>query len=102
MKKLLLALTIIILVLTTAIIKNTTKKIEDKIFAYKESVRLLKSDLENILLEYDYLSSAEKLLEYQSLYFEDQLIQKKIEDIKIYNVSENVNKLEDYKITKEK
>ena len=46
MKKLLLTLTIIILVLTTAIIKNTTKKIEDKIFAYKESVRLLKSDLE--------------------------------------------------------
>ena len=102
MKRLLLALTIIILVLTTAIIKNTTKKIEDKIFAYKESVRLLKSDLENIQLEYDYLSSAEKLLEYQSLYFEDQLVQKKIEDIKIYNISENVNKLEDYKITKEK
>ena len=102
MKKLSLILTIIILVLTTAIIKNTTKKIEDKIFAYKESVRLLKSDLENIQLEYDYLSSAEKLLEYQSLYFEDQLVQKKIEDIKIYNISENVNKLEDYKITKEK
>ena len=102
MKKLLLALTIIILVLTTAIIKNTTKKIEDKIFAYKESVRLLKSDLENIQLEYDYISSAEKLLEYQSLYFEDQLVQKQIEDIKIYNISDNVNKLEDYKITKEK
>ena len=93
-------MTIIILVLTTAIIKNTTKKIEDKIFAYKESVRLLKSDLENIQLEYDYLSSAEKLLEYQSLYFEDQLVQKKIENIKIYNISENGNKLEDYKISK--
>ena len=102
MKKLLLASTIIILVLTTAIIKNTTKKIEDKIFAYKESVRLLKSDLENIQLEYDYLSSAEKLLEYQSLYFEDQLVQKKIDDIKIYNISDNLNKLEDYKITKAK
>ena len=102
MKKLLLALTIIILVLTTAIIKNTTKKIEDIIFAYKESVRLLKSDLENIQLEYDYLSSAEKLLEYQSLYFEDQLVQKKIDDIKIYNISDNLNKLEDYKITKAK
>ena len=100
MKKLFLAFTIIILVLTTAIIKNTTKKIEDKIFAYKESVRILKSDLENIQLEYDYLSSAEKLLEYQSLYFEDQLVQKKIEDIKLYNISENLNKLEYYKITK--
>ena len=102
MKKLFLTFTIIILVLTTAIIKNTTKKIEDEIFVYKENVRVLKSDLENIQLEYDYLSSAEKLLEYQSLYFEDQLVQKKIEDIKIYNISENVNKLEHYKITNEK
>ena len=102
MKKLFLAFAIMVLVLTTAIIKNTTKKIEDQIFAYKESVRVLKSDLENIQLEYDYLSSAEKLLEYQSLYFEDQLVQKKIEDIKIYNISENANKLEHYKITKEK
>ncbi len=102
MKKLFLAFAIMVLVLTTAIIKNTTKKIEDQIFAYKESVRVLKSDLENIQLEYDYLSSAEKLLEYQSLYFEDQLVQKKIEDVKIYNISENLNKLEDFKITKEK
>ena len=102
MKKIVLVSVIFSLILFTAIIKNTTKKIEDKIFAYKESVRLLKSDLENIQLEYNYLSSAEKLLEYQSLYFEDQLVQKKIEDIKIYNILKNVNKLEDYKISKEK
>ena len=100
MKKIFLTFTIIILVSITAIIKNTTKKIEDQIFAYKENVRVLKSDLENIQLEYDYLSSAEKLLEYQYLYFEDQLVQKKIEDIKLFNISENLNKLEDFKITK--
>jgi len=102
LKKLFLTSAIIILVTITAIIKNTTKKIEDLIFAYKENVRVLKSDLENIQLEYDYLSSAEKLLEYQSLYFEDQLVQKKIEDIKLYNISKNLNKFEDFKITKEK
>tara|TARA_B100000575_G_scaffold242803_1_gene206288 strand:+ start:267 stop:575 length:309 start_codon:yes stop_codon:yes gene_type:complete len=102
LKKLFLAFTIIALVSTTAIIKNTTKNIEDQIFAYKESVRVLKSDLENIQLEYDYLSSAEKLLEYQSLYFDDQLVQKKIEDIKLYNISKDSNKFENYKITKEK
>jgi hypothetical protein len=102
LKKLFLIFTVIILVSITAIIKNTTKKIEDEIFVYTESVRVLKSDLENIQLEYDYLSSAEKLLKYQSLYFEDQLVQKRIEDIKLYNILENSNKLEDYKITKEK
>ena len=34
-------------------------------------------------LEFDYLSSAEKLLEYQKLYFEEQLVKKNIKEIKI-------------------
>ena len=45
----------------------------------------MSSEFEKIKLEHDYLSSSEKLLEYQSLYFEDDLIQKKIQNIKIYN-----------------
>ena len=98
MKKFALAAMIFILVLSTAIIKNTTKKIEDQIFTAKENIRVLKSEFENISLEYDYLSSAEKLLDYQSLYFEDDLIQKNIEDIKIYNVLDNTKKIEDLKI----
>tara|TARA_B110000003_G_C16423816_1_gene447304 strand:+ start:40 stop:345 length:306 start_codon:yes stop_codon:yes gene_type:complete len=97
-KKFALAAMIFILVLSTAIIKNTTKKIEDQIFTAKENIRVLKSEFENISLEYDYLSSAEKLLDYQSLYFEDDLIQKNIEDIKIYNVLDNTKKIEDLKI----
>ena len=98
MKKFALAAMIFILVLSTAIIKNTTKKIEDQIFTTKENIRVLKSEFENISLEYDYLSSAEKLLNYQSLYFEDDLIQKNIEDIKIYNVLDSTKKIEDFKI----
>ena len=98
MKKFALAAMIFILVLSTAIVKNKTKKIEDQIFTTKENIRVLKSEFENISLEYDYLSSAEKLLNYQSLYFEDDLIQKNIEDIKIYNVLDNTKKIEDFKI----
>ena len=89
------------LVLSTAIIKNTTKQIEDEIFTLKENIRVLKSDFENVSLEYDYLSSAEKLLEYQSLYFEDDLIQKNINDIKIYKISDDINKIQNFKIIKE-
>ena len=100
MKKIFLAVVIFALVLTTAIIKNTTKKIEDQIFTVKENLRVLNSEFANILLEHDYLSSAEKLLEYQSLYFEDQLIQKKIDEIKVYNTSKNLEKIEDFKIIK--
>ena len=101
MKKFALALVIFFLILSTAIIKNTTKQIEDEIFTVKEGIRVLKSDFENISLEYDYLSSAEKLLEYQSLYFEDELIQKNINNIKIYNISDDIKKIQNFKIIKE-
>ena len=101
MKKFGLAVIIFLLVLSTAIIKNTTKQIEDEIFIVKENIRILKSEFENVSLEYDYLSSADKLLEYQSLYFEDDLIQKNIKDIKIYNISKNLKKIQDFKIIKE-
>ena len=101
MKKFSLAAIILILILSTAIIKNTTKEIEDELFTVKENIRVLKSEFENISLEYDYLSSAEKLLEYQSLYFEDELIQKDIKDIKIFNILNNTKKIKDFKIIKE-
>ena len=101
MKKFVLAAVILFLVLSTAVIKNTTKQIEDELFIAKEKIRVLKSEFENISLEYDYLSSAEKLLEYQSLYFEDELIQKDIKDIKIFNILNNSKKIKDFKIIKE-
>ena len=101
MKKFGLIAVILFLVLSTAVIKNTTKQIEDELFTAKENIRVLKSEFENISLEYDYLSSAEKLLEYQSLYFEDELIQKDIKDIKIFNILNSTKKIKDFKIIKE-
>ena len=101
MKKFALAVLIFFLVLSTAIIKNTTKQIEDEIFTVKENIRILKTEFENVSLEYDYLSSAERLLEYQSKYFEDELIQKNINDLKIYNISDDLNKIQNFKIIRE-
>ena len=101
MKKFILAFVIFFLVLSTAIIKNTTKNIEDERFTVRENIRVLNSDFENVSLEYDYLSSAEKLLEYQSLYFEDELIQKNITDIKIFNILNETKNIQDFKIIKE-
>ena len=101
MKKIFLVSIIFSLILITAIIKNTAKQIEDELFTTKENLRVLENEYENILLEHDYLSSAEKLLEFQSLYFEDQLIQKNIKNIKIYYISKNQKSIEDLKITKE-
>jgi len=100
-KKIVLVSIVFSLILVTAVIKNTAKQIEDELFTTRENLRVLKSEYENILLEYDYLSSAEKLLEFQSLYFEDQLIQKNIKNIKIYNISKNQKTIEELKIIKE-
>ena len=82
MKKIILVLVIFLLILSTAIIKNSAKKNEDKIFTVKENLRFLNSKFKKIKLEYDYLSSPDKLLEYQALYFDDELIKKDIQSLK--------------------
>ena len=63
MKKIGLVSVIFSLILFTAIIKNTAKQIEDELFTVKENIRVLETEYNNIMLEHDYLSSAEKLLE---------------------------------------
>ena len=82
MKKILVIIFIFLLIFSTAIIKNSTKKIEDEIFAVKESLRVFENELGDTRLEFEYLSSTEKLLEYQSKYFEEDLTQKDIDSIK--------------------
>ena len=87
MKKFSVIFLILFLILFTALIKNSTKRIDDEIFALKENIKSLKKDFENIKLEHDYLSSAEKLLEFQNLYFDDELVKKDIQEIKTINQS---------------
>jgi len=99
-KKFGLILVIFLLILSTAIIKNSAKEIEDEIFTLKEDLRVLSSEFEKVKLEHDYLSSSEKLLEYQSLYFEDELIQKDIESIKIFKIKNEKKKIINLKIIK--
>ena len=97
MKKISLISLILILILSTPIIKNSTKRIDDMIFSSEENIRYLKKDYENLKLEYDYLSSAEKLLEFQELYFEDKLIQKDINDINVIDTKFSDLNIEKFK-----
>jgi len=82
LKKIIVATVIFLLIISTALIKNSAKKNEDKIFTLKENLRVLNYELDNIQLENDYLSSPDKLLEYQVLYFDDELIKKDIQTLK--------------------
>ena len=83
MNKIFVITLILSLIVLTAFIKNSTKKIEDDILVKKENLQDLKKELSDSKLEFHYLSSAQKLLEYQSLYFEQDLVQKDINQIKI-------------------
>ena len=102
MKKFFIISLIFSLVLLTAIIKNSTKRINDDIFVTKENIRKLKKDFENTKLEYDYLSSASNLLRFQSLYFEDELAKKDIQNIKIINKTSNKLEIKQFKFINEK
>ena len=87
MKKFSVIFLIIFLILSTALVKNSTKRTDDEIFTIKENIRALKKDFEYIKLEYEFLSSTEKLLEFQNLYFDDELVKKDINEIKIIDQS---------------
>ena len=81
MKKVLVIFLILFLILFTAIVKNSTKRIDDKILIKQENISGLNKEFGDIKLEHEYLSSAEKLLEFQNLYFEDELVKKDIQEI---------------------
>ncbi len=89
MKKFLTIFIIFFLVLSTAFIKNSTKKIEENIFMVEENIRSFKKELANSKLEFEYLSSTEKLLEFYNLYYDDQLFQKKIDEMKYISKQDN-------------
>ena len=81
MKRIIAIMPIIFLILFTTYIKGTTKKIEKEIFNIKEELRVLQNSYDLVLLEHNYLTSPEKLFDYQKKYFEDELVMLDIENI---------------------
>ncbi len=66
----------------TTITKNSTKKLENEIFITQENISVLNNKYELVLLDYNYLTSPKKLLEYQSKYFDADLVPLDISKIK--------------------
>ena len=83
-------LTILALIISTTFIKNHTKKLDETIFSVKENINYLNTIKELAQLEHDYLSSPEKLLELNYLYFDDELKHSSRDNIKIIN---NINQI---------
>ena len=95
MKKVIFVI-IFTLILATSLVKNSTKEIEDKIFMVNENIRPLKSEFGDVLLEYNYLSSPDKLIQYQSQYFEKNLIKIDITKIKKLTKKNNYIRVSDF------
>jgi len=81
MKKFLFFIPVILLIVATTITKNSTKKLDKEIFEIKENIRVLEDKYELVLLDFNYLTSPKKLMEYQKLYFDSELIQNDIENL---------------------
>ena len=91
MKKIILIFSILFLIVVTTFTKNSTKKLDNQIFNIRENIRVLKDKYELVLLDYNFLTTPKKLLEYQSKYFETDLIPLDITQIK--EIKEESNKL---------
>ncbi len=96
MKKLFFFIPVIFLIFATTVTKNSTKQLDKKIFEIKENLRVLQDKYELVMLEYNYLTSPKKLMEYQKKYFDDELIEADIENlnwIEIKNKEIIINKV---------
>ena len=86
MKKIIFFIPIIFLIVATTITKDSTKKLDKKIYEIKENIRILEDRYELILLDYNILTSPKKLMEYQKVYFDNDFIQKNIENLNWINI----------------
>ena len=77
------------MIVCTALIKNSTKDLDDKIYTTKENLLFLENRFKDSKLEFDYLSSSEKLLEYQLLYFENSLQKKSLKELNTLKIIDN-------------
>ena len=102
MKKLAIFLLILVLIVSTSLIKNSAKDLDDQIYSIKENILILENRAEDSKLEFDYLSSSEKLIEYQNLYFENLLTKKSLKEFKVLKISDDKLIINDLKIDNEK
>ena len=98
MKKLIVFSLILVLIVSTSLIKNSTKDLDDKIYSTRENLLFLQDRLKDSRLEFDYLSSSEKLLEYQKLYFEKSLVKKSLQELKTLKIDDKKISIYDLKI----
>ena len=75
------------LIITTSVIKNSTRELETKIFNSKERIKILTNKRDMVLLQNNYLSSPQRLFELKKKIFGRNLEVLELQQFKnlIYN-----------------
>ena len=88
MKKYIIFFCIVCLIITTSIVKSSTRQLEKKIFILDEEVKILEEKYNFLLLENDYLTTPERLVGLKEKIFKDKFFPINPKDIKKINTDE--------------
>ena len=88
MKKYIIFFCIVCLIITTSIVKSSTRQLEKKIFILEEEVKILKEKYDFLLLENDYLTTPERLIGLKEKIFKNKFFPINPKDIKKIDTNE--------------
>ena len=88
MKKYIIFFCIICLIITTSIVKSSTRQLEKNIFILEEEVKILDEKFNFLLLENDYLTTPERLIGLKEKIFKDKFFPIDPKDIKKIDLNE--------------
>ena len=88
MKKYIILFGIIFLIITTSIVKSSTRQLEKKFFLLEEEVKILEEKYDFLLLENDYLTTPERLIGLKEKIFKDKFFPINPKDIKKIHTNE--------------
>ena len=86
MKKYSIFFLIAFLIITTSVIKNSTRELETKIFNSKERIKILTNKRDMVLLQNNYLSSPLRLFELKKEFFDEKLEVLELKQFKKFNL----------------
>ena len=97
MKKIFLFFAVIFLIITTTLTKNSTKKLDEKIYKKKENLAVLQRKHDLLILEFDYLNSPEEIEKKMKKYFKNnEFSAVDILKLKILEISDNKIKFNNF------
>ena len=88
MKKYIIFFSIVSLIITTSIVKSSTRQLEKNIFILEEEVKILDEKFNFLLLESDYLTTPERLIGLKEKIFKDKFFPLDPKDIKKIELNE--------------